>query len=77
MAELTSPEVFVERYCAGLESGFDLIERRGRAVFDYLSALPGVRAPDDLAALQTAYWSRAADDYKAAFSKVLATAPIA
>lgn len=59
------------------QSALGLATRRSQAATDYLRALPSVRQPGDLVALQISYFSQMFDDYSAAVTDGLAafTAP--
>lgn len=46
-----------------------LIARRSQAAGDYIAALPQVRQPSELMALQLTYWTQMLDDYSAAMTE--------
>lgn len=73
--QFSNPAFLVERYSAAVRTGFELAARRAQAVSEFWAAVPGLREPQDVVALQSAYWRCALDDYSAAMSGVVTTPP--
>lgn len=53
------------------QSAVGLMCRRSQAAADYIRALPSVRQPSDLVALQMSYWTHLLEDYSSAMSESL------
>jgi hypothetical protein len=69
--QFNTPEIIVEGYAAAIRSGFELASRRAQALQEYWAAVPHLREPKDLVALQTGFWRRAIDDYGAVLREAL------
>jgi hypothetical protein len=76
MAELSfsgelPTQVLTDLQTRSFQTTLGLIARRSQAAREYIGALPHVRQPGDLMALQLSYWTQMLDDYSAAMTESL------
>jgi hypothetical protein len=69
--QFSTPAYFVEGYSAAVRGGLELAHRRTRAMQDYWAAVPRLREPQDVVALQTSWWTRALEDYRAVIAEAM------
>jgi lipopolysaccharide biosynthesis protein len=69
--QFTTPAYLVERYSAAFRGGLELAQRRAEAVQKFWEAVPHLREPKDVVALQTSYLTRALDDYGAVIAAAM------
>ena len=72
---LTNPAFLVDRYTTAVRTGLEFAARRAQAASEFWAALPGLREPQDIVALHSAFWRDAVDDYSAAISGAVTSPP--
>jgi hypothetical protein len=73
--QFITPGFLIERYSAVFQAGVELAARRAKAAQDYWSAMPHLREPKDVVALQTGYWRQALADYGEVMTEAMARPP--